>query len=1398
MCYFKKTSRFIFSIVLIFSFIFTPVLGLLSVPRVASAAGEIEIVSWEDLADISGDLDGDFILMNDLGPLDAGYDTFASSTSNGGLGWTPLGNSGTPFTGIFDGQGHSITGLTLALDTTSRIGLFSEVSDATIRNLELIDVDFTITSTGYSTGAVVGYASGLIMENVQSSGSISGPSHETGGLVGFINDSDPLVNSRITDSGSTVDIDVGVASMAGGLVGRVNAQSSNPTLIKGSHASGNITGDARIGGLVGYLEHGIIRESFAEGGSYAFDSDGFQIGGLIGYTNQGFIFNSYATGDVTGQYDIGGLIGESYYGIIANTFSLGVVTETGGGFSNGGLIGDTYTAAPYSITSSFWNVEENGSLNAIGSGSAGLGVLAGELIDFTGQSLFEDDLGWDFDTVWEMGGEHPELRSNITYFEGAGTEGDPYEIANCIQLANARFFPTAHYELTGDIDCSMTENWNDGYGFMGIAYPYEGYKFTGVFNGNGHTISDVFMDQDNSDYIGLFRHIETGAEVYDFTIANANISGDDRVGSLAGALAGTVTNVHATGYVNGDGDVGGLVGIHADGFGLSNSSPLVYSWDGDSYEYVADVGEMINRGTDGEDFTVIDADKIAPKDDVYSINISQEYNEIVYYDKLSLMLFEHAPDYTVVEPMLRKVNYDSLTTVSDIPSNPLLSCVDMYGNECLDELKDYDDKWSYKDDSEVNEWIMDFGDLSGAERVQLVLRAARDYEATPEYDHRTVSVMGPDGEWVQIYGKKELGSDGTPRLRTIDLTDKFLTDDYRVKFGFDRLRVNSIAIDTSPEVEFTVQEITPTKADLSFRGYTAIDKTYFNDHDYENVSAVPPEPFANQVGNFTKYGDVLPLITDAEDQFVVMRHGDHVEFEFPYQGEVSSGKERSYILFSDVVYKHASEDTGRTVMPLPYQGMELYPSEGYPITPENIEYLNTWNTRVYTGPTGDGSTIIDSSADVDVNGTSDTGGLVGDNRKLITGSYATGYVSGDYSTGGLVGYNGSGGEIVESYAANEFPENESIIVYVQAPVEGGCYSGGLVGYHESGATIQDSYARTDVYASDCYSGGLVGQFNQANIDNAYAVGEVLGGTNSGYAGGFAGYANYYGISDSFWDTENNSLLEACGLENEIDCDAATSTVGATLAQLSSLNTFSAALGEQAWDFDTIWGINDTDNGGYPFFRWQEFTHTGESVVEEEVQNSRRSGSRRQVMTQNTTTTQTNITSSTQSNTAVSTTRELQRFLNANGFPIAPSGPGSLNNETDTFGELTKQALARFQQANGISPALGIFGPITKAFINTNTPTSLTAPLTTPSTNESVETVRDLELGLNGSDVTKLQEILIKAGYSIPAGATGYFGQQTKDTLISYQKANNIIPATGYFGSITRAQMKTVGLAGLWW
>jgi Putative peptidoglycan binding domain len=165
-------------------------------------------------------------------------------------------------------------------------------------------------------------------------------------------------------------------------------------------------------------------------------------------------------------------------------------------------------------------------------------------------------------------------------------------------------------------------------------------------------------------------------------------------------------------------------------------------------------------------------------------------------------------------------------------------------------------------------------------------------------------------------------------------------------------------------------------------------------------------------------------------------------------------------------------------------------------------------------------------------------------------------------------------------------------------------------------------------------------------------------------------------------------------------------------------------------------------------------------------------------------------------------KQLQIFLNAHGYMVAANGPGSKGFETDTFGPATQAALAKFQAAQGISPAAGYLGSLsraaiaameastrtdanTSASVNPEQGTGTTGATSTPATNG-----RDLTLNMTGDDVKQLQQFLIAKGYTIVAGATGWFGAQTRDALAKYQTASGIAPAVGYYGAMTRAYVAT--------
>lgn len=280
-------------------------------------------------------------MKNNLSGLYAlGSDIDASATSgwNSGAGFLPVGSYtySDYFTGIFDGLGHTVTGLTINRPTEYSIGLFGQIYyNGIVRNVGLLGGSVT----GYGgAGGLAGSNHGTIT-NSYSTGSVTGDL-AVGGLVGE-NNAGHISNSY---SASTV---TGISASVGGLVGMNN----NYGTITNSYSAGSVTGNLHIGGLVGYSS-GTISNSYSTG---AVIGENF-LGGLVGQNYAGTISDSYSTGTVTGNDFLGGLAGINYFGLISNSYSTGTVM---GHFYVGGLVGQNCSAT---ISNSYSIGTVNGSI----------------------------------------------------------------------------------------------------------------------------------------------------------------------------------------------------------------------------------------------------------------------------------------------------------------------------------------------------------------------------------------------------------------------------------------------------------------------------------------------------------------------------------------------------------------------------------------------------------------------------------------------------------------------------------------------------------------------------------------------------------------------------------------------------------------------------------------------------------------------------------------------------------------------------------------------------------------------------------------------------------------------------------------------------------------------------
>ncbi len=446
--------------------------------------------------------------------IDLGVDPW-----NGGGGWSPIGDTATPFTGSFDGSGHAIRNLTINRPNSSHQGLFGTVSEAQLFNLHLQDVNLRTRSHSGALAGVIGFDS--LIEKVTVTGAINGaPGQDVGGLAGAMNLS---ILHRVA---VTATVQGGAAT--GGLFGVINGGE-----IRHSHSAGSVQGTQQVGGLVGY----------------------------VGGTNTSIISDSYSRAAVSSGGSAGGLFGYLYGGIVERSYSAGPVS--GAGDNVGGFIGQ---GAGTSVSDCYWDTQTSGQLTS----SGGDGVMGRTTAQMQQQATYPR---FNFAALWAMdaGSGYPVFQNLDRYAQpqpvdladlaGNGSMQDPYLITNIHELNAMRQNLDASYWLTTDVDLADTVVWDYGRGWSPIGDTAT--PFTGNFDGGGHTLHNLAINRPNSSHQGLFGTVSE-AQLFNLHLQDVNLQTRSHSGTLAGVIGfdSLIEKLTVTGAINGapGQDVGGLAG----------------------------------------------------------------------------------------------------------------------------------------------------------------------------------------------------------------------------------------------------------------------------------------------------------------------------------------------------------------------------------------------------------------------------------------------------------------------------------------------------------------------------------------------------------------------------------------------------------------------------------------------------------------------------------------------------------------------------------------------------------------------------------------------------------------------------------------------------------------------
>ena len=235
---------------------------------------------------------GNYVLRYDLDLTNDLIDNLAYYRNIwSGQGFASLGDTATPFTGSFDGAGHTINSLVIDTPSADGVGLFGTVNGGSISNLTL-----TAGSVrgNLDVGLLIGLNSGGLISQAHSTGTSTG-SGRVGGLIGR------AIDSSIVSDSSAKGVVNSSGSRAGGLIGENNSAVSS---INRSFSTNTVNGTTQVGGLVGYLV-GDVYDAYARGNVNSTS----EAGGLIGRIDGGTVSRVYSRGRVSGTSSLGGLVG---------------------------------------------------------------------------------------------------------------------------------------------------------------------------------------------------------------------------------------------------------------------------------------------------------------------------------------------------------------------------------------------------------------------------------------------------------------------------------------------------------------------------------------------------------------------------------------------------------------------------------------------------------------------------------------------------------------------------------------------------------------------------------------------------------------------------------------------------------------------------------------------------------------------------------------------------------------------------------------------------------------------------------------------------------------------------------------------------------------------------------
>ncbi len=418
-----------------------------------------------------------------------------------------------------------------------------------------------------------------------------------------------------------------------------------------------------------------------------------------------------------------------------------------------------------------------------------------------------------------------------------------------------------------------------------------------------------------------------------------------------------------------------------------SSCPLLFSWNGHTFQFISDMlgpgilGHWLTPGerniSNPKEYLKVDRSAVQPRNGFLSFRLLEPMEELDYLNEVRLLAIDHPADVDVY-PNAHFAMYPPFPTFKVFATrgaHPPVGAWDSQGHNVLPLLFKTDHQFvkgftTLPYDGFANlHWVeLDLGAWNPRNRLQLVLDGFTDYfSATSLYAawHAGFKPISPyvealdsSGHWHRVIDDIGFPA-GLERTMTADLTGKIPPGTRRIRIVTNlKIYWDRILIDNSPaNTPYRVSEVPLANARLEFRGYpqytegsTPADLSY----NYDEVSSTGP--YAQQTGNYTRYGDVLTLLKRADEEYVIFGSGDEVALDFnpATLPRLPSGWTRDYFFYADGFDKDMDfyAKFGGTVAPLPIHTLHFYPYPAgisFPSDVRHLRYRLLYDTRAVSG-----------------------------------------------------------------------------------------------------------------------------------------------------------------------------------------------------------------------------------------------------------------------------------------------------------------------------------------------------------------------------------------------------------------------------------------------------------------